>query len=285
MKPLNLMTKNEKFNFLNFIEKNQENYLIDYYKEFEILIKDSNIQIRKKVIDLLWNIPSADFLNYLFDIAKNDPIIDVKNKAISALGKYIYDGIQFNVPNSVKLDISKNLMEGSITYEEYMEIKKYLITLYNDETKTIDERRFALEALSYSFEEDIQIIIREAYNSSHRLMKKSAILAMGRNGLSHWQNILLLEIENPDDSIQCEAIKAIGEMKLINASKKVLDFTYSEDIIIAKAAIKALGQIGWEGAFERLDELTKIDNEEIKELSKKALKEWYINNNLNQQLY
>jgi len=53
--------------------------------------------------------------------------------------------------------------------------------------------------------------------------------------------------------------------------------TYSEDREIQLEAIWALGQGGWEGAFDRLDELSldSIDAE-IQETAEAALEEWYI---------
>ena len=286
MKPVNQMTSREKLNFLTFLEENEDRYFNDYSKELKLLINDENNEIRKKAIDLLWDDPSSENLALLITIAETDSEPEVRHRAIIGLGRYIYEGMEFSLSGSFDdaeyNDFAKEIFEETITGDEYKKVRDYLINIFNNNEKTLDERRYALEALSFSIEDDIQEIIRDSYNSSERLMKLSAIFAMGRNGLLCWKNILLTELDNPDELLQKEAITAAGEMALTEAGKKIQELTYSENPDIVKAAIWSLAQSGWEGAYNRLEELTNSDDTEISTLAEEALEEWYTTNSDNE---
>lgn len=276
MKSINLMNKKEKLTFIKFLRESEETFFTDYSKEIALLATDPEVNIRKDAIDLLWDDPNSENMHLLLNLAQNDPVPEARQKAIIGLGRYIYEGMEFSFNESFSELVlpEEEILEDSITKEEYFQVKRYLLDLYHDFEKPISERRYALESLGFAIEEDVLEIIREAYNSEEKLLKLSAVFAMGRNGLLCWKNILMTEIDSRDRAIQQEAISAVGAMGLGEAGTKLLDLTYSPNPDIAKTAIWALAQTGWQGAYERLDELSRISNREIRELAESALEEW-----------
>ena len=159
----------------------------------------------------------------------------------------------------------------------FLKVKELLLSIYRDENKPLDERRFAVEALSFCSDKEILAIIEEAYAHSNSKMKLSAIFGMGRSGNVRWTETILKEMYNPDSELQREAIRAAGEVGLTETGKDLWRLTYSEDREVQLEAIWALGQSGWEGAFERLDELSLLSADlEIQEAAEAALEEWYI---------
>ena len=49
------------------------------------------------------------------------------------------------------------------------------------------------------------------------------------------------------------------------------------------AALWALGQTGWDSAFDRLDELTLHEDPEIADAADEAMEEWLFYNELNSE--
>jgi hypothetical protein len=167
--------------------------------------------------------------------------------------------------------------EDELPKEDFLRVKEFLLGLYKNPEKTLDERRFAVEALSFLTDPEIFEIIEEAYAHPDRKMKMSAIFAMGRNGHIRWEDAILDELHSPVRELQLEAIRAAGEAGFEGAGKDLWRLTYSDDRDVKLEAIWALGQTGWEEAFERLDELTYFGEDgEIQETAELALEEWYL---------
>jgi hypothetical protein len=80
--------------------------------------------------------------------------------------------------------------------------------------------------------------------------------------------------------VRLEAIRAAGESGMEELGQELLSLTYAEDQDVALAAIWALGQTGWDGAFERLDELTLDPDSQFRECADEAMEEWLFFNGL-----
>jgi HEAT repeat protein len=239
-------------------------------------LDDPEPEVRMLAIQGLWDYPDAEFIPLLFAAAENDPDEQVRCRAIVTLGRYIYEGEMGDY------DFDFGPMEevmrlDELSKEDFLKVKEFLLGIYRDESKTLDERRFAVEALSFLSDEEVFAIIEEAHVHPEPKMKLSAIFSMGRSGHMRWTEVILNELHNPDPDLQREAIRAAGEAGLTDAGKDLWRLTYSEDRETQLEAIWALGQSGWEGAFDRLDELSlDIIDPEIQETAEAALEEWYI---------
>ncbi len=268
---LKSMNKKEKINFLNIIEEDEERFFHDFTEELNFLVHDPDNEIKAKAIPYLWDYPSTHFLNYLLDSANNEPDETVRNNSIIVLGRFIFEGTM----EGYDLELNDPLRSEDITPEDFFKVKNTLLSIFKDQKRTIDERRHALEALSFSSENGVWNLIDEAYNHDDKKFKLSAIFSMGRNSNIRWDDILLKEFNNTDIDLQLEAIKSAGEGKVEKAGPALLKLTYSDNPDITKEAIWSLGQTGWENAFDRLYELSESKDREIREIADEAIEEWH----------
>ena len=265
------MNKKEKIKFLCIIEEDEERFFHEFTEELNFLVHDPDNEIKAKAILCLWDYPTTHFLNYLLDSANNDPDETVRNNSIIVLGRYIFEGSM----EGYDLELNDPLSSEDITPEDFYKVKNTLLSIYKDQKRTIDERRHALEALSFSSENDIWDLIDKAYNHDDKKFKLSAIFSMGRNSNMRWNDILLKELNSTDIDLQLEAIKAAGEGRVEKAGPELLKLTHSDNPDITKEAIWSLGQTGWEDAFDRLYELSESKDKEIQEIADEAIEEWH----------
>jgi hypothetical protein len=267
------VNKKAKLELLEKIHNGEDRFFIDYSDILIEMVSDPDDKIRQKAVECLWDYPSPKFLDILIDKAEHDLIASVATTAITMLGRYIFEGSI----DEFTLEFEGGIPADEITEKDFLRTRDFLMQLHQNPEKSLDERRYALESLSFLDDPDIQDLIEAAYHSQAKLMKISAIFSMGRNGLIRWSDIILKELKNPDQDIQLASIRAAGECYLEEAGKELLRLTYSDDKDIFYEAVWSLGQTGWEGAFERLEELCSYSrNAEIQDLAEKALEEWFI---------
>jgi HEAT repeat protein len=269
------LNKEEKIQFLSRIVEG-EDYFTDYLPVLKDFLDDEEAEVRKLAIRGLWDYPEPKMIEVLFDKAENDPDEGVRCRAIITLGRYIYEGVMADYDFDWG-PMEEIMREGELPQEDFLRVKGFLLGLYRNQQKTLDERRFAVEALSFLSDPEVFELIEEAYAHPDEKMKMSAIFAMGRNGHVRWEDTILDELYNPVKELRIEAIRAAGEAGFEGAGKDLWRLTYSDDRDVKLEAIWALGQTGWEGAFERLDELAYFSEDaEIRETAELALEEWYL---------
>lgn len=269
------LSKEERIQLLNRVVKDRD-YFTDYLPLLQDFLDDEEAEVRKLAITGLWDYPEPEMIEALLDKAENDPDEGVRCRAIVTLGRYIFEGMiaDYDFDWGEMTEIAR---EDELPQEGFLQVREFLLGLYRNQERTLDERRFAVEALSFLTAPEIFEIIEEAYAHPDQKMKRSAIFAMGRNGDVHWQDAILDELYSPVRELQLEAIKAAGEASFDGAGKDLWRLTYSDDRDVKLEAIWALGQTGWEGAFDRLDDLSDFDEDaEIREAAELALEEWYL---------
>jgi len=269
------MSKEEKLALLTRIVEG-EDYLTDYLPVLKEFLDDEDAEVRKLAISGLWDYPDPEMIDPLLEKATDDPSPEVRCQAIIALGRYIYEGEMADYDFDWGA-LEEIMREGELPEEDFLRVKDFLLAVYRDEGKSLDERRFAVEALGFLSDPEVCAIIEEAYAHPDLKMKVSAIFAMGRSGLVRWSDIILKELDSPIRELQLEAIRAAGEIGLDEAGKALLRLTYADDRLVRLEAIWALGQTGWEGAFNRLDELACFgEDKEVRRVAKEALEDWYL---------
>ena len=275
MKKKEEMSKEEKLALLTRIVEG-EDYLTDYLPVLKEFLDDEDAEVRKLAISGLWDYPDPEMIDPLLEKATDDPSPEVRCQAIIALGRYIYEGEMADYDFDWG-PLEEIMREGELPREDFLRVKDFLLAVYRDEGKSLDERRFAVEALGFLSDPEVCAIIEEAYAHPDLKMKVSAIFAMGRSGLVRWTDIILKELDSPIRELQLEAIRAAGEIGLDEAGEALLRLTYADDRLVRLEAIWALGQTGWEGAFERLDELACFgEDKEVRRVAKEALEDWYL---------
>ncbi len=278
MKSLNDMSDEEKIEMLDFLATSEERFFSNYSDKLNFFAKDTNPEVRAKAISCMWDFPSKDRIDLLFEALRTETDPEIRVKVISGLGRYVFELEDDELFGDDEMFDKFASEEDRIPRDDLIRVKQYLVETFKDESRSIDERRHALEGLGFSSDESVQHMIEEAYSSGDKSMRVSAIFAMGRSGLLIWHKTLVKELDNPDPEIQLEAIRACGSAGVEKAGKRLLQLTHSRDKDIFLASVWALGETGWKDGFDRLDELSSSKDEEVSETAKAALEEWFVTN-------
>jgi HEAT repeat protein len=238
-------------------------------------LADPDPRVRIQAIEEISGIREEWAITRMIDLTQHDPDLEVRCAALSSMGYYVYLGAC-----SVYDEDPPELFQ-EIPQQDFERVCNFLLSVYRDPDRTLDEKRCAVEAQSYVMDDTAEDVIAELYARPEKEAKLSALRAMGRNGLARWQEILRREMYSTDLDVQIEAIEAAGEMSAEALGKDLLRLTYADDRDVLLSALWALGQTGWEGAFDRLDELTLDPDPEVREVADEALDEWLFFSGLN----
>lgn len=236
--------------------------------------------VRHRAAELLWDYPQKQYTDSLLTLANQDPSEEVRTRALHTLGAFVdwgefhdyeYDeeerfGSQWGDPNA-------------LTEEQYREIKTFLLECIEHEEKSRDERRAALEAVSFSSDSRVEQALEEAYNRDHPDWVISALFGMGRHGHSKWESLVLDNLHHENIDVQREAIRAAAKLYLEDANRALMDISETtEDEDLRREALLALGQIGSNkgNAMDYLEELELSHSGEFGEFVGEVVSEWHL---------
>ena len=265
------LTKEEKIEFLTRVVEGGD-YSTDYWPVLRDYLEDEDAEVRSLALDGLWDYPVPELIAPLFEIARNDPSQEVRSKAIVTLGRYIYEGSMADY----EFDwggLEELMREDELPEEDFLRVKDFLLELVRDEGQPLDSRRFAIEALSFLNEPEVQDLIEAAYAHPDVKMKVSVIFAMGRQGDQRWADTILKELDSEVKELQYEAVRATGEAYLDKAVPRLKELALVNDKNLQLEAIWALCKIGGEGVSEFLYDLADDKEEEVREMAEAALEE------------
>lgn len=230
------------------------------------LLSDEDPFIRMQSIRLLWECEDARLIPIYRDMLKNDPDVEARAAAASALGPFVYRGELDKIPTSVHQETEDDLLVAATSAKE---------TLI---------RRRALESLGFSGREQVLPLIESAYHEKNPDWVVSALCAMGRSSDEHWTTQVLSNLLNNNPDIRLEAIQAAGELEIGAARSILLDLLEDEeDLTVRRTTAWALSKIGGEGVRARLETLIEIEeDEEEAEFFEEALDNLSIIENLSQ---
>jgi HEAT repeat protein len=238
-------------------------------------LNDQNPRVRDQAIKEISEYRNPIVVSRLIDLAQHDPDLQVRCAAISGLGDFVYREESLVCDTEPSVD---SILTDDQDLTDFGRVCRFLLTVYQDQDRPLEERRQAVESLSYLSSDTVERLIADLYARSEKEAKCSALLAMGRNGSTRWVEVMRQEIHSPDHELQLAAIDAAGEMGLESFGKDLWRLTYSEDKEIMLTALWSLGQTGWDGAFERLDELTLHKDPEVRQIADEAMEEWLFYN-------
>ncbi len=264
------MSKKEKLTLLADIEDGYRPFDKHALTLLRSLLDDADAQVRAEAIACLWNDPDPKWIDLLMHKATEDPHAEVRAHAISALGRYVFEGEAASYE-----DWDGHAIQ--ITPEDYTRVSDFLFRIAQDPEEALEARRYAIEALAFrSDDPDVLDLIEWAFHHRDRRLKVSAIFAMARNGDPKWTDYILIELRSPDTEIQYEAVRAAGELGLHEATELLIEIARSKNVRkpLRLLAIYALGETGDERAYPVLDRFTHSRDRDIREVAREAIEEW-----------
>src|SRR5574341_665320 len=264
------LSKKEKLNFLADIEDGYRPFDKHALTLLRSLLDDSDAEVRAEAIACLWNDPNPKWIDILMRKATEDIHSEVRAHALSALGRYVFEG------EAASFEGWDNYAT-TIAPEDYTRVTEFLLQVAQDPDEALEARRYAIEALAFRTDDpEVLDLIEWAYHHRDRRLKVSAIFAMARNGDARWTDYILTEMQDPDPEIQYEAVRAAGELGLPEATDALIDLARGKGVrkSLRLLAIYALGETGDERAYPILDQLSRSRDRDVRDVARDAIDEW-----------
>lgn len=255
---LTMMTEPEKLDLLRQISEADE-WQDCFEPIYRRLMDDESPKIRQEAIAALWDLADPRHIDPLVQKAEADPDVEVRAKAASVLGIFVYEAV----------------VNGALDEEQYLTIRSFLLDLAQNTHGHILVRRMALEALSFDADEQVHELIDWAYRHSDIEVRMTALFAMGRSRSPSWSDAILTELDSPHRQLQLEAVNACAEAGLIAATPKLRNLALNKDKEMRQAAIWALAHTRGPGALETLEMCAQASDEETRSMANDAIEEFY----------
>jgi HEAT repeat protein len=244
-------------------ELSSSDTLMDFVAFCRQAIHDEDAIVRLGAIHTLWDYEEKSLIPLFLKMLEDDPDVQVRAAAATALGQYVYLGEIEELPEKTLRQIENRLLH----------------VLQGEDAPTV--RRCALEALGYSSREEVAPWIEQSYASSEKEWVASALLAMGRSGSQEWKGQVLAMLESKLPLVRCEAARAAGELEIARARPLLLELLDDPDDNIRAASIWSLSQIGGEGVRHVLEQIyEEAENDEDLSLLADALENLEFNEGL-----
>ena len=202
------------------------------------LLTDPEPEVRTRAIRLLDEYEDPKIVPSYLDMLKNDPDLNVRVAAASALHLFVDLGELEEIPGSI-----------------YHQVEDSLLASANSEDD-VRVRRAALESLGYSSRPEVATLIDSAFHRTDPAWQASSLVAMGRSADERWNDAVTRSLVNVDDRIRRAAVQAAGELSLPSARPILLKMLgEEEEPTILSAVIWSLSQIGGEDVRTYLENL------------------------------
>lgn len=266
------MTKKEKLSWLADVAEGFRSLDARAVKFIRRLLDDPDPQVRAEAVACLWNSSDPSWIEVLIDKVKKDANLDVRTRAISALGHYIYER------EMAGLEEDWDELEETVSEADVQRIVDFLFTISNDDEASVDERRYAIESLAFLDDPEVVDLIEWAYGQTEPRFRISALFAMGRTGDLRWADHVLAELHSANREVQYEAVRAAGELGLHEATEDLIRLAHGRGVEkpLRLVAIYALGEAGDDRAYPILEELCHARDRDVRDAAREAAEEWLI---------
>lgn len=242
---------------LSDLESLQEADTLLNFNDFSrFALSDENEGVRSNAIRLLWESENPHLVPVLMHLLQHDPSELVKAAAATGLGKFVYLGELDEIPRNLLAEIEDALVNA----------------LKSPIGKEI--QRKSLESLGFSSRGEVKEFIQKAFQEKDTRWISSALFAMGRSADRCWEQQVSEMIDHHDDEIRVEAIRAAGELELVNLRDALIEKATDDEETwdVRMAAIWSLSQLGGEDARETLEDLLeKAEDDEEADILEEAL--------------
>jgi hypothetical protein len=238
------------------VDRAEANIHLNFHAILRVCLSDSDGQIRRLAVNGLWEDEKPSLVGQLVTLLAHDPEPDVRAAAATALGRFVLLGVL-----------------GEICDAAAQQAEKALRAAWAHTQEPNDVRRRVLESLAYAADPAVGDLIEMAYNADDRLMRQSAVFAMGRNADHRWRKQVLAELQSRDPAMRFEATVSAGELGLATAVQRLIQLMDDADRNISEAAVLALGKIGGREAKRALEEVLGGADERLTQAAEEALEE------------
>lgn len=238
------------------VELAENDAKLDFDSIFRSCLNDQDAEVRSKAIEGLWESEDTSLIDPLINLLRQDSSEKVQAAAATALGKFV-------------MLVELNKLRSSYKSK----IEHVLLSVIGHESRPVEVRRRALEAVAPLSLPEVKRAITEAYHSNDSKLKVSAIYAMGKNCDPSWLAILLRELASPNAELRYEACVACGELGEEEAVPYLIELVNDPDTEVQVAAIQALGKIGGSEAEACLKQCLNDSSELVQQTAEQALNE------------
>jgi HEAT repeat protein len=219
-------------------------------------LSDRDAEIRFASIRGLREYEGRDLLDVLVKLLQTDANPAVRAEAALALGPYV-------------LQAEFDRLRG----DDSERIEQALEAAFRNAGEPPEVRGRALESLGARSAPWVRELIEEAHAGLDRVLRLSAVHAMGRSCDPAWLPELTEELGSDDAALRFEAAVALGMIGDEAAVPELSPLVEDEDVEVQEAAIGSLGQIGGERAKDALRGLIGSGDERLRESALAALAE------------
>jgi HEAT repeat protein len=244
---------------LQLVHLGKTNFRYNFSRIFRFLLDDPDPDTRSVAITGLAEEEDELFISRLIRLVKEDSAEQVREAAVTALGKF-----------AILAELKK------LSDYDSKAIYDVLWSVLKSEKETPEIKSKALVSIAAFHVPPVKALIEEAYHDTNVQCRSNALRAMGRNCDPLWLETLFEELDNDDIEIQYEAIIACGELSDDKAVPVLISLTGDKNVRIREAAIKALGEIGGQKARDTLNNLAKNSRGRTRQAALSAIKELEI---------
>jgi HEAT repeat protein len=253
-----MMTEQEKLDLLRQLTEAEE-WQETFEPLYRKLVDDDSPKVRQEAIAALWDLADPSDIEPLMAKAEHDPDVEVRAKAASVLGIFVYEAV----------------MGGGVEEAQYLTLRAFLLDLAQDPREELLVRRMAIEALSFDADDTVHDLIGWAYHHESVEVRMSAIFSMGRSGSARWIETILSELAGDDPKLLQEAVNAAAEAEIVAATPRLRNLVNHPDRDLRMAAIWALARTRGPGAVETLEMCSHSSDKEVRDTANDALDELY----------
>lgn len=230
---------------------------LDFNPILRFTLTDVEESVRLSSVEGLWEDESTSLIDVFVVLLRSDPSAVVRAATATALGRFMYLGEIEKISRSRRDQVYSALMGALITAPPAS-------IVYNR----------ALESISFTSNEQIQQLIKDAFMSGDAGLRVAAVVAMGRSGDAKYAPLVAGQLHNVLPVMRAEAARACGEISIkdaVPALGKLIDDSETDVIL---AVIDALAEIGGDEAKKILEQAAHSEDEDIAEAANEALEEF-----------
>lgn len=234
----------------------EEDFEQNYNALYRAGLFDVEERVRLTVVEALFEDEHLSLVTPLLALLKDDPSETVRAAAAQSLGRFVLLGETDGMPSARREQVYAVLMRA------------FLI-----EPSSSPVHRRALESLAYVSNEEMDLQIREAFDSHDDLLRLSAIVAMGNSANRAYVELVRNELNSLSPAVRREAARASGRLEDEEAVPAIAPLLDDPDESVKLVALDALAEIGGKDARRLLEIAATSEDEDFAAHAEEALDE------------